>query len=235
MVDARDKARMRNFVQYRDMTDEEYDKAFEELLERDFEEELLQQGEEFDSKVDKKLKEFDQDYDLSDMKYNDHESLRVLCKALVTLETLDNISVQLLTSGLGDLNKNLTLLDKISSISSNLRRDISKLQDDLKITRKSRKIAGVEDSRTELARLKLAAKEMYEKVHSYIYCEKCNMLLGTVWFSYPYINNSVSLTCNRTYYNNEGVITGQCNHITEVTSEQLMEKRGTNHPEGFIY
>jgi len=226
---------MRNFVQYKDMTDEEYDEAFDLLLERDFEEEMLQQGEEFELKVDRKLKEFEQDYDLSDMKYNDHETLKVLCKALVTLETLDNITVQLLTSGLGDLNKNLTLIDKVSSISSNLRRDISKLQDDLKITRKSRKIAGVEDSRTELEKLKKAAKEMYEKVHAYIYCEKCNMLLGTVWFNYPYINNSVSLTCNRTHYNDEGKVIGHCGHITEVTSEQLMEKRGTNHPDGFIF
>jgi len=231
----RDPRKLRNLAQYNDLSDEEFNDAMDELFASDFEADLLEKGKTFSERVKTKMEEFERDYDLTDMKYNDTQTLEVLCKSLVTMEDYDDILVTLRTGGLRDLAQNITLIDKFSNITSNIKKDISKAQEDLKISRKSRKASREESAMAELKRLREAARRFYNKVHSYIYCDECHMLLGTVWFNYPDEDNEISLTCSRIYYDNEGKEKSRCGHVTTVTSKQLMESEGTNHHEGFIF
>ena len=219
-------AQLRNLTQYKGMTDEEFDEAMGNIPVSNT------SYEDFEKKVKKKMLEFEKDYDLSDMKFNDTETLQNLCKALVTLEDYEKILVELRSESIG---KNLTMIDKLSSVMSNIRKDVSRMQEDLKITRKIRKSTQEESARAELARQKKLAMEFYQKKMFYVYCEKCVMLLTTTWFLYPTEKNILSIRCGRTYTNDEGKKIGTCGHINKITSRELLETRGTNHPEGFDF
>ncbi len=219
-------AQLRNLSQYKGMTDEEFDEAMGNLPTS------KTSYEDFEKKVKKKMLGFEKDYDLSDMKFNDTETLQNLCKALVTLEDYEKILVELRGESIG---KNLTMIDKLSSVMSNIRKDVSRMQEDLKITRKIRKSTQEESARAELARQKKLAMEFYQKKMFYVYCEKCVMLLTTTWFLYPTEKNILSIRCGRTYTNDEGKKIGTCGHINKITSRELLETRGTNHPEGFDF
>ena len=119
-----------------------------------------------------------------------------MIKAMINLEELDRQAGLLTMKGV-DQN-NLNLLDKITSMASKLRNDISSMQDDLKITRKARK-SGKEESVAEyINNLKKKAKEYHKSRSFYIFCPKCNMLAGTVWlndFNDP--KATIRLTCPR--------------------------------------
>src|ERR1043166_809371 len=72
--------RQRNLVQYRDLSDEQFEermskKAFNADSSKDFEE-----------RIAKKWAEFEEDYDLSDLKINDKDALRALIQAQISLE-----------------------------------------------------------------------------------------------------------------------------------------------------
>ncbi len=118
---------------------------------------------------------------------------------------------------------------------SGIRKDVSKMQEDLKITRKIRKSTQEESARAELARQKKLAMEFYQKKMFYVYCEECTMLLTTTWFLYPTEKNTISVRCGRTYTDDEGKKISTCGHINKITSAELLEIRGTNHPEGFDF
>ena len=221
-----DPRKLRNLKQYQGLSDEEFDALM-------YEEELAPEEsyEDFQKRVQEKYIEFEKDYDLSDMKFNDTETLMSLCTALVTKSDYDRILFKLRQ---GEIRGGypLTLIEKFGTFISNLEKDISKMQDDLKITRKTRKKTREESARTELDRLKRLASKFYENVMQYIYCEKCNMLLSTVWFLYLNGDNKITLTCNRKVGIDDTQI---CGHVTEITSSRLVELDGTNHPEGFKF
>ena len=221
----RDPRKLRNLVQYRDMTDAEFAAS---TYKGNFgsKEDYV----EFLKRVKVKYDEFEKDYDLSDMKFNDTETLMSLCTALVTKSDYEEILFDLRQ---GEIKGgfDLTLIEKFSTFISNLERDCSKMQDDLKITRKSRKKTKEESARTELDRLKKLAEKYYENIMQYIYCEKCSMLLATIWFLYLQGDNKISLTCDRPLEGRDSV----CGHTTVITSGDLHRLRGTNHPEGFKY
>jgi hypothetical protein len=199
------------------MSDDEFEEAMEELT-SDISFDLG----DFEERVDKKIEKFGEDYDISDMKFNDTEMLRALSRAIIALEDYNEIMAGLREEGVSK-SYNLTILDKLQSMSSNLARDISKMQDDLKISRKTRQSDKGETAAEELARLKKLATKFYQKKMQYVYCENCRMLLSTTWFLYPEKNNKLSLECSR------------CGNKTTVTSPQLLEGKGTNHPEGFKF
>ena len=64
-----DPRKMRNLMQYRDLTDEEFEKVFEDKYsdERDSAEAIQS----FEEEIERKIVEFGEDYDLSDLKIND--------------------------------------------------------------------------------------------------------------------------------------------------------------------
>lgn len=208
---------LRNLRQYQDMTDEEYDELMaKKALD-------LEPVKEFEDRIERKLKSFGNDYDLSDMKFNDTESLRALAQALITLDDLETYTYKLRQEGINEMN--LTLLDKVSRQMSVIRQDISRLQDDLKISRKIRKGDKDESVLNYIESLKEKAKKFYESRMSYVFCE-CGMLLGTVWTHYPNSDNKLIFKCNRILDN--GHI---CGKITKVTTQELLNNRGSNHPE----
>jgi hypothetical protein len=209
---------LRNLPQYRNMGDDEFEDF---IANRDMD---MAPDAEFDRRINKKIEQFSDDYDLSDMKINDQIGLRALAQAMITLDDLEHASYKLRREGLN--LDNITLADKIAKQMSDLRNDIIRIQDDLKISRKARKGDKEETVQNYLKELKEKAKEFYEERMTYVFCPECDMLLGTVWFHYPEDKNTLRFTCHRKLPDGS-----YCNTVVTTTSKELLEKRGTNKPE----
>ncbi len=209
--------KLRNLPQYKDATEEELDALMEEK------ERTVGVSKKLEARIEEKLARFSEDYDLSDLKINDREILRGLVQAIIALEDYEQLLFLVRDNGIG--TDNILLIDKIQGVMSSLRKDISSFQNDLNITRKIRKsdrdtsvIAFIED-------LKTKARTFYASRMSYVFCEKCNTLLATLWTLYPESDkNKLTLTCE--HENSDGTL---CGHKTTVTSKQLLELRGTNN------
>lgn len=211
------KNRFRNLRQYKDLTDEEFNERMAQK-QLDAEPSL-----DFETRIKKKLETFEEDYDLSDLKINDREILRALIQSLISLEDYEQVMYKLKKEVTVE---NLTLIEKISRTMSDLRSDISKMQDDLKITRKTRKSDQEASVIAYIDSLKLKAKEYYESRMSYIYCDECHMLLGTIWTLYPEENNKIELICHREMQDGS-----RCGHKVRITTKELLAKKGTNNKE----
>ena len=210
---------LRNLNQYKNLTDEEWEALQEEL----------QIGQErkrevFETRIQDKITEFERDYDLSDMKFNDTETLRALCQAMISLEDYEQLSFRFRDFENPDERaSNLGTLGQINNISTKLRQDISSMQEDLKISRRIRQSDRELSVRDELTTLKQKAIKFYEEKMSYIYCDECNMLLSTVWFTFPHSENNIKLTCGRVQ--EDGTL---CDNVVELTTSDLMETKGKN-------
>ena len=213
-----DKRKLRNLKQYMDLTDDEYDEV---MAKKQLD---LEPVKEFEDRIKRKIEGFEVDYELSDMKFNDMEQLRALAQALITLEDYEQLSYKMRMEG---IENNLTPLDKLNRFMSDMRSDISKLQDDLKISRKIRKSSQEESTIIYLENLQEKAKEFYEQKMFYVFCPKCNMLLTTAWFLYPeYKTNRIQLICHRKLKNGS-----TCGTKVVVTSKELLDKKSSNLPE----
>lgn len=210
------KSRIRGLKQYKDLSDEEFDKIW---LDKTVGVELTK---DFERRIQSKVDDFSVDYDLDDLKMNDKLTLRALAQAFIQLEDLERYSFNNRIEGIEE--SQILLMEKLSNIMSSLRKDISKMQDDLKITRKIRKGDREETVVNYLEDLKRKAKEFYRSRMNYIWCPNCKMLLGTVWFLYPEEkNNKIQLVCNRVLETGE-----KCNTKVLINSVELMERRGVN-------
>ena len=226
-VDMPNLDKIRNLKQYRDMTDAEFEQHWDgkgavESLVLD-----VIGSADFEKRIQQKMDEFAEDYDLSDMKFNDRETLRGLCQSLIQLEDLEQVSYQIRNSDLGINLNNLTLLDKIAQQMSRTRLDMLKMQEDLKISRKVRQSDKDLSAISELERLKEQAKKFYEEKMIYIFCPKCNMLLGTFWFLFPKSNNIIRLQCQRDFGEESGET---CDTTFDVNIVDVY-KKGSNKPE----
>lgn len=210
------KESIRNLVQYKDWSDEKFDKYYEQILLKD-----LHNKEELNEKVKVKIDELAKDYDIDDLKYNDKMQLNDLATAMVTLEDLQGILYEENIKGV--VVDNIVFIERLSKIISSIRGDISKIQDDLRLSRKIRKSEKEESVLIYIEKIREQAKRKFEEVLSYIYCPKCRMLLSNAWFLYPYMDNSIQLTCNRTLKDGS-----KCGNIFTVTSKQLMDNSGCN-------
>lgn len=209
--------RMRNLKQYQDLTDAE----FNDLMDK----RALDVApiREFEDRIKTKLTEFEEDYDLSDMKVNDKYTLRALLQAIIMLEDLEQTMYRLRKEGITD--SNLMLHDKVTGQMSRVRNDILKMQNDLKISRKSRKADKEESVLNYIQDLQEKAKREYTARMSFIFCPECNELLGTAWFLWPNADNKLSFKCNRKLDTGE-----TCKGVAVVSSKELMKNRGTNKP-----
>lgn len=211
------KKQLRALRQYKDLTDEEFDEIYEQKI---FDRAPV---EDFEARIEVKLKEFEKDYDLSDLKANDNQALRALLQAMITLDDYETQLYKLRMDGLSE--ENLTLHTKLHSFMSDLRRDIINLQESLSITRRSRKGDKDESVANELDRLRRLATKFIESKMYYVYCPECRMLLSTTWFLYPEDKkNKLTLVCNRKI-NDEGDI---CNTRFTISSKELLENLGKN-------
>ena len=212
------KTQMRNLYQYRDMTDEEFDKLFEASQQVGI-------SSNFEERIEKKLQEFSKDYDIEDLKINDRETLRAFIQTIIALEDYETIIFNIRSND--DISAgNINVVDRISKVMSDLRRDMSRFQEDLNITRKIRKSDKESSVVSYIANLKDSARQYFESKMSYIYCPKCNMLLGNVWNLYPGANNKLTFECMRPM--DDGTL---CSNKFTVTTSELQKKRGTNKPE----
>ena len=177
-------------------------KQFADMNEGDFEEYLQDSVGPTLSRADKKqmekaikekLSDFDDDYDLSDLKINDRLVLRNLIRAIITLEDLEN-EFYALRKDIS--NSNILLLDRLSKVMNHLRRDISDMQDDLKLTRRIRKESQEENFATYLENLQEKARKFYRQKMLYIFCPECKRLLSTVWLLQTEANNVLNLECS---------------------------------------
>ncbi len=209
------KNRLRSLKQYRDMSEEEFDDFWSKKITG------VDTIKEFENRIEKQLKKFEDDYDLEDLKVNDMLSLRALAQAYISLEDLENYSYNFRTGGID--SERILEMDKVSNVMSNLRRDISTMQNDLKISRRTRKGEKEATVLGYLEDLKTKAKQFYRNKMSYVFCDKCNMLLFTGWFLYPEENNTITLTCHRKLPDGE-----LCGNKIKITSKELLSKRGVN-------
>ena len=217
MADGRGKSKgsKRNLPQYRDLSDDEFDKMFEETQYN------VGISKDFEDRIAKKIEEFSQDYDIDDLKINDKETLRAFVQAIIALEDYERIIFNIRSEG--DISQhNINVVDRLGKITSDLRKDISRFQEDLNITRRIRKSDKETSVVSYISNLKEQARQFYEQKMSFIYCD-CGMLLGTLWSLYPDENNTVVLTCHRKL--DDGSF---CGKKVKVTTKELMENRGTN-------
>jgi len=210
------KRRIKSLKQYKDMSDDEFDQMWEKKVSG------VQTNKEFESRIARKIEEFGQDYDLDDLKANDKLTLRALAQAYINLEDLENLAYHSRQHGLE--MDDILAMEKVNSVMSKLRVDISSMQGDLKITRKVRKGDKEESVIAYIDTLKSKAKQFYRSRMSYIFCPKCQMLLGTIWSQYPEEKkNKIRFTCGRVLEN--GV---KCATVVDVSTEELLEKGGVN-------
>jgi hypothetical protein len=208
--------RLRHLKQYQELSDEDFDSLFEKM------QVTPQSAENFEKRIKEKLLEFEDDYDFSEMKINDKSTLRALIQAIISLEDFEQ-HLFLLRKDITE--SNLYAIEKLNKVMSELRNDISKLQSDLNITRKIRK-SDQETSLIEyLENLKEKARKFYESRMSYIFCTNpdCNELLATIWTLYPKGKNTITLICNRVMDDGK-----PCGTVVKISTEELLEKRGTN-------
>lgn len=211
------KSSKRNLVQYRDLSDEEFYALFPN-----------ENGgvdtspiHSFEERIQEKMESFEDDYDISDLKFNDMQTLRALCQALISLEDYENSMYRLKAEGVNE--SNLSLHDKLHKAITDTRADIAKLQDALRITRRIRKGDKQETVMSELQGLKDKANKFLEAKMFYVFCPECRMLLSTTWFLYPKADNKLVLHCGRIL--DDG---SKCGTKVIVSSEKLLEDKGRN-------
>jgi hypothetical protein len=168
-----------------------------------------------EKEIENKFKEFENDYDLNDMKINDRIVLRQLIQAIISLEHLETVFIRTRED---ITEKNILVVDRISQIMNKLRADISKMQDDLKLTRKIRKESQEENFITWLDNTKKKAEVFYKQKHLFILCPKCKTLLSTVWLLYPDNYNVLHLKCGHK----------DCLHEFDIKLSELYDKGNKN-------
>lgn len=210
--------KIRNLKQYADMDDATFEEHFENIVsgsEKEVSDEFLEE------QVTEKLDKFNDDYDLSDMKINDRLVLRNLIITIISLEDLE-LEFSSLRDDISE--RNILLLDRLSNIMTRLRKDISDMQTDLKLTRKIRKEGREEDFIAWLDKVKDYADEFYTEKTLAIFCPECHFLVSTVWLLYPEEDNILKMGCGNI----------ECRHNFEVSLKELYETDNKNYEDAVL-
>lgn len=184
-----DKRKIRNLVQYKDLTDEQFEEIWaDKVAESELSPELLEQM------VSERLDKLALDYDMDDMKSNDMVQLRALALAMIQLDDLETTAWRVRQAT--DYNS-VQILEKVNRILSTLREDISKISNDLQLTRKIRKQSREASVIDSINDLRSKARKFYRERMLYVFCPECKMLLATTWLLYSEENNKLELNCKR--------------------------------------
>jgi hypothetical protein len=213
--------KLRNMIQYKDLSDDEFQKVIQSMEEKEL---GLGGSKVFEKRIEEKLARFEDDYDLSDLKVNDREVLRGLVQSIISLEDYEQELFKV--RGTGITPDNILLIDKLQKAMSDLRKDISNMQNDLAITRKHRRSDQETSVLAYIDSLKEKARKFIETRQAYILCPKCSTLLMTCWSLYPQSDNKITLVCKQK--DKDGV---PCNHKFTVTTKELLSTKQTNRPE----
>lgn len=193
-------AQLRNLPQYKGKTDEELEQIQHTIFHGDF-----------DERVKDIFTSFEEDYDLSNMTANDKLALTETARIFVLLDDMEAALKRELNEGETDWLR----FEKINKIAATLRGDVSKLQQDLNITRKSRQDSEGQTVVDFIIDLKERAKTFLADRLCEIYCPECKMLLAKVWFLYKDTENTLELTCGRE----------DCGHKFSVTNADFVNNK----------
>jgi len=208
-------AKLRNLVQYKDLSDEEFAEEMDKLINKD--------EEELNRRVQEKWAEFEEEYDIDDLKVNDREVLKALIADIISLEDL-KIQHLSLRKHSAESESALVALDRLTRVMNNIQSSISKAQEDLKITRKIRKGDKESSVADYIDKLKLNAKRFSRQTMVYVFCPKCKNLLGTVWVQNSEDKrNAAVFHCNRILDDDT-----KCGETVKVKIAELYENGGTN-------
>lgn len=214
-----DARKLRNLKQYRDMSDEKFDEAVSKKFVG------VQINKEFETRIQRKIDQFAEDYDLADLNSNDKLTLRALAQGYINFEDLENEEYNVRKGGIN--LDNVLLLEKISNMKIKLGEMISKLSDDLKITRKVRRTDKDQTVLTYIEELKRKAKEFYDATMMLIFCPKCGTWIGSIWSLFPLDpRNKITLVCDREMEDGS-----KCGEKITLTTKELSEMGKTNRHE----
>lgn len=189
-------ASLRNLPQYKGKTDKE---ILEAVGSKSFEE-----------RVQARLDHLAEDYDLSDMKYNDS----TLIQRWATLTERLELEEETLRLERDNLSAHDALREEQRL--SGLQRDILSIQEALNITRAKRRDTSEDNPRLLYEDIKMRAAKFFKERLAYIKCPKCGMVLCTVNFLYPDAENVLKLEC------------GDCGERAEVTSREAVDIERNN-------
>jgi hypothetical protein len=204
---------LKSLAQFRDKTDEEFDLIYATKIA------TMAEDAEYESRIKTKLDDFEKDYEISDLKINDQMTLRSMMQSIITVEELNKMAYDLRVDGISQ--DNVLVVEKINRMITEQLTAISKMQDDLKITRKYRKGQENESVLAFIDVLKKKAKEFYDKKMFIVTCPKCKKWIFSGWFLFPDSKNKIVLTC--TSVTDDG---GKCGEVITITSKELLERRG---------
>lgn len=216
LVEDQSYKKYRSLTQYRDLTDEE----FEEAMKNKDLDKKYKVG--WERKINAKWEEFEKDYDLTDLKPNDKAALRALIQVILRIEEYELQQNKISWEGINE--SNIIVMEKLGKLLGDLRNDLSKLQNDLNITRKARK-GDQETSVLEyIESLKAKAKKFYDQRTMKVFCPKCNTLIFQGWWLYPeYKMNAMHFVCKK--QNTDG---SMCGHDFDINSKSLLEMGMSN-------
>jgi hypothetical protein len=211
--------KLRSLKQYREMPEEEFSEAYSQLVFGASRDSVIRE------KYDRLMKQFEEEYDLSEMLPNDRVILKNLINAMLQLE--DYEAQLMLVSKEGFNNNNIVIVRELNNVCKALRNDISEMQDDLGITRKSRKNDKEASVLNTIEDLKKKAQQFYQQKMQYIICENCGTLLATVWWMKPEdVKSKIVVHCTRILDDDK-----QCNFTKAYTAKEILEMGGSNRKE----
>ena len=201
------KTQVRNLYQYKGKTDEEFEQIW---LEKYAEREPTPEVDE--NRIDEMMIKFAEDYDLTDMNINDTIALKQIARMSIELDELQKMLTK------ARIDNELTRVQAIDRVIKNIVSNISTLQMDLNISRRSRQSDKGETLHEYLPAILKKAKSFLKERLAYVYCPECKMLVVNAWFTEWDDNNVLCLTCPRE----------ECRFQFEVTSKSLARKRNKN-------
>lgn len=219
LAKAKSKEALRNLIQYQNLSDEEFEKVWEERQAKL--KEQIPEKEDLETRIQEMMEDFKADYALDDLKFNDIQTLRALIRALLTLKDYEDTLYEVQKEGIG--SDNIRVIDNLNKFISTTRKDISNLQDVLRISRKVRKEEREDSIESYIINLQDKADRFYKNHVFRAVCPECGMMLFDGWFLYPEEDNKIILECGRMVEQHEDDEAKKCTGRLEVTSKDLRE------------
>jgi len=225
------KESLRNLAQYKNLSDEEFDIVWEERQAKELT--TFKPKQNLEDRIRDMMELFREDYALDDLKFNDTQVLRALIRALLTLSDYEDTLYAEQQEGVG--TDNIRVIGELNKFISSLRKDISDMQRDLNITRKTRKEEKEDSIEAYIKNIQEKADRFYKNKIYRIICPECGMMLFDGWFLYPDEDNKIIVTCGRMLEQKEEDEAVKCTGRLELTSSELrdlQEEYKEKFPEG---
>ena len=177
--------RVKNLKMFKGKTDEEIREYYRnrdpkpELIEADTPISAIIDDQEYDRKIQKKVKTLKDEY--GDLNESDMELIRTLARLSVQLELSDKMIMRMQQEDEIDTRN----LKNLGDYQRQLVQSINEIQDKLGIARKQRKEKQVDDVAIFMTELKTKAKTFFDKKTIQVRCEKDKIELARYWLNFP--------------------------------------------------